>query len=52
MSLSENNSFEEANINVTLESDLDYLQIAVMVVDEKADEDECDGDVVEHDAIE
>jgi len=25
---------------------------AVMIVDEKADEDECDGDVVEYDAIE
>ena len=34
MSLSENNSFGDASINIVLESDLDYLQIAVMVVDE------------------
>ena len=34
VSLSENNSFGDASINIVLESDLDYLQIAVMVVDE------------------
>lgn len=33
VTISKNNSFENASINVTLESDLDYLQITVMVVE-------------------